>query len=634
MKMNKMKFFKFKKNTEENSYDFFKAVSDILYYSIRNRNENMAKTISDFMYGAFKEFRDKNAGIEVVYPIVFYEVVSKTIEELATQKNRRLTFLEHRTAGSVWLLGEFGNSKISETTYSWIWSNLLLALNYEKDDYVIYHWEQAFQYISRSLDHIAPLYSADYKTIKNKKEIDQRFADRKRFFEFHYALGGLLLYKRRYSCIKRAFTYTQSIPPKYELLPDTMTEIFGLYFNFIDPYGMNYPWISSRYYFPELGGLNSDGIIKRWICQYVGVLFIRQYSIVPHLITMKPLDPPIIPSTQGEKRQWIDNLDYFKILVEETLKNKELLITIGLDFVTEEWCEKYKYPKPLEFIEKIKQDVIASFEGTLIEQTISDVRRQKFKDTTIAVLSPIFNEYKIINNKTELLGELNKWYINGQSHIIDKSGFADNQDADYLNFDSFLPNSFSDKYRSAISEIFVSASSQYYLLNYQDILPAVTRLGINTKDYVIVSFGIDIKDLITKNNNEFLNDIEIIKFEHRNYHLVGDSLFILKKIDLPRFNYREIKAEEIEQYSLDKVIEEYNLYLTVIDLNQAVDLRKEFAEHRDEKDLRKSVYMAIFLNLEVQWKKNIQAIQIKQASAYQEGGIINNLGDVKPIDDK
>jgi hypothetical protein len=634
VKMNKMKFFKFKKNTEENSYDFFKAVSDILYYSIRNRNENMAKTISDFMYGAFKEFRDKNAGIEVVYPIVFYEVVSKTIEELATQKNRRLTFLEHRTAGSVWLLGEFGNSKISETTYSWIWSNLLLALNYEKDDYVIYHWEQAFQYISRSLDHIAPLYSADYKTIKNKKEIDQRFADRKRFFEFHYALGGLLLYKRRYSCIKRAFTYTQSIPPKYELLPDTMTEIFGLYFNFIDPYGMNYPWISSRYYFPELGGLNSDGIIKRWICQYVGVLFIRQYSIVPHLITMKPLDPPIIPSTQGEKRQWIDNLDYFKILVEETLKNKELLITIGLDFVTEEWCEKYKYPKPLEFIEKIKQDVIASFEGTLIEQTISDVRRQKFKDTTIAVLSPIFNEYKIINNKTELLGELNKWYINGQSHIIDKSGFADNQDADYLNFDSFLPNSFSDKYRSAISEIFVSASSQYYLLNYQDILPAVTRLGINTKDYVIVSFGIDIKDLITKNNNEFLNDIEIIKFEHRNYHLVGDSLFILKKIDLPRFNYREIKAEEIEQYSLDKVIEEYNLYLTVIDLNQAVDLRKEFAEHRDEKDLRKSVYMAIFLNLEVQWKKNIQAIQIKQASAYQEGGIINNLGDVKPIDDK
>src|SRR5260221_6632879 len=204
-------FNKFKKKPKEKNYEYFGAISDILYYSIRNQNEKIAKTISDFMYGAFKEIRDKNPNKEVVYPNNYYEVVSKTIEELAPQKNKRLTFLEHRTAGSVWLLGEFGSSKISEDTYSWIWSNIQLALKYDRDDYIIYHWEQAHQYMSYSLKHIIPIYSRDPFRITNQKEIDERFEERKRFLEFHYALGGLLLYKRRYRCIQRAFTYTQRI---------------------------------------------------------------------------------------------------------------------------------------------------------------------------------------------------------------------------------------------------------------------------------------------------------------------------------------------------------------------------------------------------------------------------------------
>lgn len=622
----------FKKKIKENGYEYFGAISDILYYSIKNQNEKIAKTISDFMYGAFKEVRDKNQNKEVIYPSAYYEVVSKTIEELAPQKNKRLTFLEHRTAGSVWLLGEFGTSKISENTYSWIWSNFLLALKYDRDDFIIYHWEQAHQYISYSLKQITPNYSHAPFGITNQLEIDERFAERKRFLEFHYALGGLLLYRGRYSCIQRAFSYTQSIPPQYELLPSTMDEVFGLYFDFRDPYEMKHPWISSRYSFPELGGLNSDGIIKKWICEYIALLFIRQYSIVSHLITMEPLNPPAIPKSQGEKRQWIDNLDYFKILVEEVLNNKELLNKVGLDFVTDEWCEKYNKPKPLYFIEKVKQDVIASFEGTLIEQPISETKVKRFKDTTVARLKPIFDEYEIINNKSEFTGELIKWYVYGQSHIIDKSGFSDNQDAEHLNYDSFLPESFSNKYRDAISEIFALASSQSFLFNSQDIITAISRLNINYNEYVIVSFGVDIEELIIKSNNESLKELKIITFSYRNYHLVGDSIFILKNADLPKLNYKESKPEEVLKYSLEKVIEEYNLYVTVIDLNQSSDMRDAFTEASKEKDLRKSVYLAIFLNLEVQWKKNIECVQIKQASAYRERGIISNLSDVKPID--
>lgn len=619
------------KKPEANDYEFFRAIGDVLYFSIKKQNEKISKTISEFMYGAFKKVRDINQNREVIYPSTYYDLVYKTIEELAFQKNKRLTFLEHRTAGSIWFLGEFGNTKVSEDTYSWIWRNILLAIKYEREDYIIYHWETAYQYVRYSLDNIDPNYSNQTFEITNQNEIDIRLLDKKRFLEFHYAIGGLLLYKKLYKCIQRAFNYTQSIPPQYELLPDTMDEVFGLYFDFRDPYEMKHSWISNRYGFPDLDGLNSDPIIKKWICKYIALLFIRQYSIVPYLITMKPLDSPIIPSTQGEKRLWIDNLDYFKGLVEEVLNNKELLEVTGLDFVTDEWCKKYSQLKPTEFIKNVKQNVIDSFEGTEIEQPISPAKVQRFKDTTAFILKPIFEEYKIIDNKVQLNGDLNKWYVNGQFLIVDKSGFAENQDVEHINFDSFLPESFSNKYRDAISEIFVLASSVSYLLNPQDIVQGIIRLGIQAKDYVIISFGIGLHDLIVNDHIELLKDFKIINFNYWNYHLVGESLFILKESDLPKLNYREINSDEVEKYSLDKTIEEYNLYTTVIDLNLSPDLREAIADNSNEKDLRKSVYMGIFMSLEVQWKKGIKCIQIKQVSAYREKGIINNLNDIKPL---
>src|SRR5688572_9658337 len=77
----------FKKNGKQNDYKYFGAISDLLYYSIRKQNEKIAHTISNFMYGAFKAIRDKHANEEVTYPTVYYEMVSKAIEELAIQNN-------------------------------------------------------------------------------------------------------------------------------------------------------------------------------------------------------------------------------------------------------------------------------------------------------------------------------------------------------------------------------------------------------------------------------------------------------------------------------------------------------------------------------------------------------------------
>jgi hypothetical protein len=186
---------------------YFSALSDLLLLSIRTQQTAYARTLSDFFYTAFRKVRDKFTNEPVVYPELYYETVYRAIEELAIIKEKRNYLLEHRTSGGIWLLGEMQGKEISETTYAWLWRNLLLAIRYQQDDLVMNHWETCYQYYFYSLPYIYQEYdnSANNFQVSHQTEVDKRIAERLRFIEFHYALGGLLTYKERYACIKRIF---------------------------------------------------------------------------------------------------------------------------------------------------------------------------------------------------------------------------------------------------------------------------------------------------------------------------------------------------------------------------------------------------------------------------------------------
>ena len=213
-----------------------------------------------------------------------------------------------------------------------MWRNLLLAIRYEQDDLIMNHWETCNQYYNYSLPYIHEEY--DYNSenfqVSSKEIVEKRVKERQRFIEFHYALGGLLTYKERYACLMRIFNYTQNEPPKYELLPESMYEIFKFYADIRDIYERKYSWISHIYPFPETSGIGADSITKKWIMSYMAILFLRQYTIYPYLTTMKPLDFPPTPSTQSEIKQWVEGLDFFKKLVVEHMQDSFLLKTLNL----------------------------------------------------------------------------------------------------------------------------------------------------------------------------------------------------------------------------------------------------------------------------------------------------------------
>jgi len=617
---------------------YFPALSDLLLLSIKKQQRNPSRTLSDFFYTAFRKVRDKFTHEPVVYPDIYYETVYKAIEELAILKEKRNYLLEHRTAGGIWLLGELQGKEISENTYRWLWSNLLIAIRYQQDDLIVNHWETCHQYYSYSLTYIHSEYDTSTGSVQvsNQEAVDKRNVERQKFIEFHYALGGLLTYKARYACIKRLFSHTQSQPPKYELLPESMNEIFNFYFDLSDPYETKYPWISNQYPFPELGGLNADSVVKKWIMSYMAILFLRQYTIVPYLITMQPLDFPPIPKTQAEIKQLIEGMDFFKKQVSDHLRNTELLKILNFDFITPEWCDENHKPYPLAFFDTYKAKLESAYHTNSMTIPISEEKIVKFEKSTKAIIESTISKFQPINNNIPIQDDnCDKWYSYGQRMLQSKDAFSDNPEVHHTNFDSFLASLVSGSMSKVLAGTFIYKTTKSFLLNPKDFFRAIDKLAIDDS-YVIVNFGISLDYFINNlkvldlSANEYKN-INIYSFNGS--HLVRDSLFILKKADLPNISTRPVEEGIEIKYSLKKISDSINLYASVIDLNNtSAEVYSESKEGKTDDEVRKSVLLCLIISSEFKWKKNIEVIQLRQYSELFQKGIAHKLEDIKPVD--
>lgn len=628
-----------KHNKKKNDFKFFEALSDILLLSIKKQQTNLALSLSYFFYDAFRNEREKFKNKPVEYPDVFYEIVHKSIEELAILKEKRNYSLEYRTAGGIWLLGEMQGHEITNKTYIWLWRNILLSIQYQQDDLIVNHWQTAHQFYTYSLPYIYENYDHSSETfqISNQEAVNKRVSEREKFIEFHYALGGLLTYKNRYKCIRRVFNHTNSQPPKYELLPESMHEIFTFYLKVRDPYDREYTWISNQYPFPEQSGLHSDSVVKKWISSYMAILFLRQYTIVPYLITMKPLDYPSIPITQGEIKGWIDGLDFFKKLIIEHLNNKELLKELHLNFITKEWCTENDKVYPLDFIDVFKSNLQEAYENNALTLQISEEKVIQFENSTKEEIEKILELVSLISNSEEIEGDSDKWYVSGERMLQSKDAFSENPEAHHIDFDSFLASVLKNKIVQEIALTFLRKNTKTYLFKRADFFDAMDKLGL-TNQHIIVAFGLNIESYINTSkivnlSNEKYKETDIVSFQ--GFPFVNTSVFILAKSDLPKISTKPISEERIERYSLKKISDKINLYSSVIDMNNtSEEIFIENKEDREDDELRKSVLETISFSVEILWEKDIKVIQLIEFSEYRQRGLPNKLTDIEPFSGK
>lgn len=620
---------------EKNQLDYknFQAIGDILLLSVRKQNTSISRTITNFLHEAFRNERLKQSDQEVIYPFAYYELVTNTIEELAILKEKRNKALEYRMSGGVYLLGEIGEHHISEETYYSLWNNILIAIEYNRDDLIATYWEKAHQFIAYNLNHIQEEYNFETQKIDNSELIEKRNKERNRFLEFHIALGGLLMYKKKYTLIHRFFSYSQSSPPTYELLPNHMEEVFGWFFRFLDKNHSNFTWISRKYKFPDLKGSQSDDTIKRWILNYVGVLFLRQYSIIPYLITMRPLDFPTIPEKQGDKRTWFENLDIFKHIIKQHLENISLLEILELNFITKEWCEESEGIYPIDFIEKLKKLVLDDYNTNATVQTISAQKVNKFKDSTMKIFESGLKILMSLDCQVDSDKPYKPYYLYGKKAFIDKDAFSENSEINHVDFDSYFASKLIEKILKGIPNLIEINCSKSYTFKPENLFKAVDKLNIN-KSFIIISVGINLayyRDQLNIPNlsEKKFRDIELVSFNYSGS--TPKSLFILKKKNLPKFIFYHLKRDKIEKYHLERISSNHNIYASVLDLNT---VSQEFLNEINSgnlDELKKKVMLTIMFMFESQWKKNVPIIQIKEYSQYRQNGLINNFSDIEKL---
>ena len=539
----------------------------------------------------------------------------------------KLRAIEHRAVSGLWLLGEdFEDITISDETYSWLWRNIYTICDNPR--LVKMFWANSSQYFDYRLQSVFPEYDYGQEklVITNQEQVEKRETERKRFLEFHYALGGLLLYRKQYKTLTYLFEYSQSQPPKYVLLPETTTEIFHWFENFRNEFKHRTP-IDFRYYFPELDNLGNRRQANYWICSYITILFLRQYSLHQYYIYQNFTSQPNLPDDVLELNSWLDSVSFFERTLNNVLSNKEL--TADLEFENLVESNRVNF---ITFIDDLKNGIKNKIGEQKLNAKLSDEKIENFYSQSNEIISKAFAQYEQIfieksdgHSKSDL-----KLSVNGERTLMSKSAFTD-KDIPHLNYDTVFAGSIAtNKVKRYIPNAFLIARTKRYLLNKDNLLFALSKIIGNNNDIVIIGVQIGYQTKEILDCSEFKKSI--IYIPSTEYHL-QDTLFVLPKNDLPAIEYKDLEKDEKAELQLKCLNEDLKLYASVIDINtednKTLKDKWNLNNELDNEDLKVQLTIA-FLSI-IYWKNEREIIQINVASEFREQGIQNDINDVEPL---
>lgn len=623
---------------ESEKFEYLNALADLLYLSIRKQDEKIAHTIDRYIDQKFNDYREEHQSKPIAYPELYYQIAYKTAEEIAILKTSRFSFLESSIYGADWLIGYKGDFEIQGSTYAVHWNILLLALEYNRDDLFMQFWKSASQFAEINL--ITPPPIVDDDTITDQKEIEKRETQKSRYFEFIYALGGLVLYLGKYELIKKMFRFSNSHPPKYTLLPDTMNDVFEIYFQFRNPDKTTREKITTTYNFPGLDGINNEYVINEWICKFAALLFIRQYTLPVYFTYQNSLELPTPPTTQKERREWLNNLDHFLGLIEGVKTNGQLLTKTGLDQIDEEWFKKRKTSTPRQFFRDLKDSIQKAYEESYFKQPISPVKKYRFYYTSAKQLNNTLHKCEQISvQKHDLISPIetegfNSWIVKDYWNIQDRELFLNDNNRSHGNYHSITAEVQSENIKSTIADTFNFQKIKSFLLDDKTLFPAINKIKGDQKssDFVIINTGIYLGFQISQLNIAGLSEdnykgIPIISFKSSS-RLTGRSFYFLQKKDLPYIIFRKPESDLIKKFNLKPFGKKrFKMYASIVDLKEKENLIEEI--NYNASDLNKKVMTYISTRVETRWKKSVKMFELRQYTSLEERGMVNNLREIK-----
>src|SRR5690606_185525 len=163
----------------------------------------------------------------------------------------------------------------------------------------------------------------------------------------------------------------------------------------------------------------------------------------------------------------------------------------------------------------------------------------------------------------------NSWYIRPGYFPIQKNRLVDMTIDSYNNYYSYYIDSLIEKIQRGISETFFYARKEKYLFKPNDVIKAIDKISANKDDFIIIDFRHNVQ---SANQSEGIDlqrtDYTVHNFDKFNDQLVGGSIFIVKRSDLPNFHLVDIDEKTINKFKLQNSLDsEGKLFASILDFN-------------------------------------------------------------------
>ncbi|WP_424652724.1 hypothetical protein [Capnocytophaga sputigena] len=601
----------------------FMSINDIAIYAVNTKDIDLQSKLLKFYFNYVIKYRKEynNTDKELNYDKEFYGLIRRIIDECVENNYKDLLPLRYSAInGELLIPYDTQSIKISEDTYNNLWYNITLVRN--NTDYISKFWAHSNQYFWTGLKEIVLNFDKS-----NEKEFKEREQERKRFLEFHYAIGGLLLYSKNYEALKYIFSYSQQSPPDYKLLPYKMRDIFD-WIEFFRNENKQIPKFIigfSRYQFPNLDSVGTNKQVVFWICRYLCVLFIRQYKLSKSLYYSNITNQPYLNDLSlMELYNWKESITYFKFCLNKVLEDKEALEQLEL------WnTYELKYSEIDKFIIELEQSIDEHISDKKKRAELSQEKIEQFYASSKEILENCLEEYLSINNPEDFDTDFKVTFL-GQRTLSNKSFFVDD-DIPCMGFDSSLANLISrysiprDIYNS-----FLIAKTNRYLLNNNNLLEGMDRIIQDKEDIVIIVFSGGYETTQKIENSKYKeNVIYLPAIDFRN------TIFILEKSNLPRIEKSDISEEVKQELKAEKISDKWNIYATVVDINLPENkaIKEKYIDGMNyyQKESELQVLLGLLFVWNIKFKSDRKIIQININSEFEELGTENKLSDLEPL---
>ena len=601
----------------------FMSINDIAIYAVNTKDIDLQSKLLKFYFNYVIKYRKEynNTDKELNYDKEFYGLIRRIIDECVENNYKDLLPLRYSAIkGELLIPYDTQSIKISEDTYNNLWYNITLIRN--NTDFISKFWAHSNQYFWTELKKITLNFDKS-----NEKEFIEREQERKRFLEFHYAVGGLLLYSKNYEALKYIFSYSQQTPPKYELLPYKMRDIFEQieFFRNENKQILRFIIGFNRYRFPNLDSVGTNKQVVFWICCYLCVLFIRQYKLLKTLYYSNTTNQPYLNDLPlMELYNWKESIAYFKFCLNKVLEDREALEQLEL------WnTYELKYSKIDEFIIELEQSIDKYISDKKERAELSQEKIEQFYASSKEILENCLEEYLPINNPEDFDTDFKVTFL-GQRTLSNKSFFVDD-DIPCMGFDSSLADFISSySIPRDISNSFLIAKTNRYLLNNNNLLEGMDRIIQGKEDIVIIVFS---------GGYETTQKIENSKYKENVIYLPAidfkNTIFILEKSNLPKIEKSDISKEVKQEPQVKKISDKWNIYGTVIDINLPENeaIKEKWIDDINyyQKENKLQILLGLLFVGHIKFKSDRKIIQININNEFEELGTENKLSDLEPL---